>query len=55
MSAAEVWLTVAAIVAGVAALLHLAGPPPPVPARLAHALHAAALALVAVALVIALP
>lgn len=54
MSAAETWLLVAAIVAAVAALLALLAPPT-IPARLATALGHAAVGLVAVGLLLALP
>ena len=53
MSATELWLLAAAITAGVAAILHLAGQPPWV--RFAHAAAAAAVGLVAIALMVALP
>lgn len=62
MSAAETWLLVAAVVAGLAAVLHLlspiAGPRTVGPGLidpLARALTAAAVGLVAVALVVAFP
>lgn len=54
MSAAETWLLVAAIVAAVAAVLTLVASPA-VPARLATALGHAAVGLVAVGLLVALP
>ena len=58
MSAAETWLVVAAVVAGVAAGLHLVSATPSasaVWAVLGRALTSAALGLVAVGLVVALP
>lgn len=62
MSATETWLVIAAVVAGLSALLHLlspvAGPRTVGPGLLdpvARALTAAAIALVAVALVVAFP
>jgi hypothetical protein len=58
MSAAETWLVVAAIVAGVAAVLHLLSATPGASGALAilgRALTAAAIGLVAVGLVVALP
>ena len=53
MSATETWLVVAAIVAAAGAGLHLASPP--IHVRIPHALVAAALACLAVALVVAFP
>jgi hypothetical protein len=62
MSATETWLVVAAVAAGGAALLHLVaaltGPRTTGPGLLdplARALHAAAVALIAIALVLAFP
>lgn len=62
MSAAETWFTVAAVVAVVAALLHLLGPVtgprtvgPGLVDPVARALTAAAIALVAVGFVVATP
>jgi hypothetical protein len=58
VSAAETWLVVAAIVAGVAAVFHLLAATPSPPAVLgvlARALTSAAVGLIAVGLVVALP
>lgn len=53
MSATEIWLLVGAIAAALAAGLHLASPP--IHVRLPHALHAAAVACIAFALILAFP
>lgn len=62
MSATETWLFVAAVVAGIAAVLHLVSPAvgprtvgPGLIDPLARALTAAAVGLVAVALIVAFP
>jgi hypothetical protein len=53
MSAAENWLVVAPVLAAASAVLHLMVPP--IHPRIPNALHPAALACAAIALVIVLP
>jgi hypothetical protein len=62
VSATETWLVIAAVVAGIAAVLHLLAPAlgprtvgPGVLEPLGRAFTAAAIALVAIALVVAFP